>query len=135
MTPTCDGATATITGTTGGSFAFSPDPGDGSVIDPATGTVTGGLSGATYTVEYTTNGVCPSSSTETFTVIPTDDATFTMTPTCDGGTATISGTTGGSFAFNPLPGDGAVINTSTGTITSGTSGATYTVEYTTNGTC
>ena len=135
MTATCDGGTAIVTGVTGGSFALNPDPGDGSVIDPATGTVTGGISGATYTVEYTTNGVCPSSSTEIFTVIPTDDATFTMTATCDGGTATVTGTTGGSFAFNPLPGDGAVINATTGTITSGTSGATYTVEYTTNGTC
>ena len=135
MAPTCDGATATIDGTTGGSFAFSPDPGDGAVIDPATGTVTGGLSGATYTVEYTTNGVCPSSSTESFTVTLTDDASFTMAPTCDGGTATVTGTTGGSFALNPDPADGAVIDAANGTVTGGTSGVTYTVEYTTNGTC
>src|SRR5690606_18014322 len=135
MTPTCDGATPTIDGTTGGSFALSPDPGDGVVIDPVTGIVTGGSSGATYTVEYTTDGTCPSSSTVTFTVILTDDATFTMTATCDGGTATVTGVPNGSFALNPDPGDGAVINITSGTITGGTSGATYTVEYTTNGTC
>src|SRR5690606_37056827 len=95
MTPTCDGATANIDGTTGGSFAFSPDPGDGAVIDSVLGTVIGGISGATYTVEYTTDGTCPSSSTETFTVTTTDDPSFTMTATCDGGTANITGVTGG----------------------------------------
>ena len=135
MTPTCDGATATITGTPGGTFAFNPVPTDAAVIDSITGTVTGGTSGVSYTVEYTTSGVCPSVSTQTFTVIPVDDASFTMTPTCDGATATITGTPGGTFAFNPVPTDAAVINAATGTITGGTSAATYSVEYTTSGTC
>ncbi|MEZ4856737.1 MAG: PKD domain-containing protein [Gelidibacter sp.] len=135
MTPTCDGATATITGTTGGTFAFNPAPVDAAVIDPNTGTVTGGTSGTSYTVEYTTLGACPSSSTQTFAVITTDDPSFTMTPTCDGGTATITGTTGGTFALNPVPTDGATIDGTTGTVTGGTSGTSYTIEYTTLGTC
>ena len=135
MAANCDGGTATITGTTGGAFTFNPAPGDGAMIDAATGTVTGGTSGASYTIEYTTTGVCPASSTQVVTVLVTDDPSFSMAPTCDGGTATIAGTTGGTFAFNPAPGDGALIDAATGEITSGTSGATYTVEYTTLGVC
>ncbi|MFD2823204.1 T9SS type B sorting domain-containing protein [Lacinutrix iliipiscaria] len=135
MTATCDGGTATITGTVGGTFAFNPAPGDGASIDMATGTVTGGTSGASYTIEYTTSGVCPSVSTQGLTVLTTDDASFTLAPTCDGGTATITGTAGGTFTFSPAPGDGAMIDGVTGTITGGTSGATYTIEYTTSGTC
>src|SRR5690606_14975501 len=111
----CDGGTATVTGTTGGSFAFNPDPGDGAVINGTTGTITSGTSGATYTVEYTTNGACPSSSTQDVTVLITDDASFTLTSTCDGGTAVITGDLGGTFTFaNPQPTDGAVIDPATG---------------------
>ncbi|WP_223032589.1 T9SS type B sorting domain-containing protein [Hanstruepera marina] len=135
LTPTCDGATATITGTVGGTFAFNPDPADGAVIDPDTGTITNGVPESTYSVEYTTGGVCSTSSIETVTVLPADDASFTMTPTCDGATATITGTVGGTFALNPPPGDGALIDPVTGTITDGVSGTTYTVEYTTSGAC
>ena len=134
-TATCDGGTATITGDAGGTFAFNPVPGDGAMIDAATGTVTGGTSGATYTIEYTTAGACPGTNTETVTVLTADDASFTTNPTCDGGTVTITGDAGGTFAFNPAPGDGAMIDAATGTVTGGTSGATYTIEYTTAGTC
>ena len=135
MTATCDGGTATITGDTGGTFAFNPVPTDGAVIDATTGTVTGGTSGTTYTVDYTTAGLCPATSTQTVTVLLAEDASFTMTATCDGGTATITGDTGGTFAFNPVPTDGAVIDATTGTVTGGTSGTTYTVDYTTAGLC
>ena len=51
---------------------------------------------------------------------PVDGASFTMTPTCDGGTATLNSTTGGAFSFSPDPGDGAVIDPVTGTVTGGT---------------
>ena len=103
LTPTCDGATAVITGDTGGTFSFNPAPGDGAMIDAATGTITGGTSGATYTVEYATTGACAASSTESVTTLTTADASFTMTATCDGGTATITGDAGGAFSFNPAP--------------------------------
>ncbi|MDB9961786.1 T9SS type A sorting domain-containing protein, partial [Oceanihabitans sp.] len=135
MTATCDGGTATITGNAGGTFAFSPVPGDGAVIDPVTGTITGGLSGMTYTIIYTTSGPCSENSTEDVTVLDSEDASFTMTATCDGGTATIIGDAGGTFAFSPEPGDGAIIDPVTGTITNGLSGATYTIAYTTSGPC
>lgn len=56
---------------------------------------------------------------------------FTLTSSsCSQATATITGTTGGTFSFNPLPGDGAIINSTTGTISNGTSGSTYAVQYT-----
>lgn len=135
ITPTCDGGTAAVTGTSGGTFTFNPVPTDGATIDAATGTVTGGPSGATYTVDYTTPGVCPETSQITFSVLTTAITTFTTTPTCDGGTATITGDAGGTFTFNPVPTDGATIDATTGTIIGGTSGATYTLEYTIGGTC
>src|SRR5690606_15660420 len=43
--------------------------------------------------------------------------------------------TGGTFAFNPVPVDGATIDALTGEISNGVGGTTYTVEYTTAGTC
>ncbi|RKE90870.1 PKD domain-containing protein, partial [Ichthyenterobacterium magnum] len=134
VTPTCDGATVNITGTLGGTFALNPVPTD-AAINPITGTVTGGTSGASYTIEYTTPGVCSEVSTETFNVFLADDASFTIAPTCDGGISTVTGLSGGTFAFNPLPGDTAAVNPLTGVITGGTSDAVYTLEYTTNGAC
>uniref|UniRef100_UPI0026339E10 PKD domain-containing protein n=1 Tax=uncultured Psychroserpens sp. TaxID=255436 RepID=UPI0026339E10 len=135
LTPTCDGATATVTGNTGGVFTFNPLPTDAAVLDPITGTITNGTQGATYTVEYLVAGACPALTTESVTVLPFEDPTFSMTSSCDGGTATILGNTGGTFVLNPVPVDGAVIDAITGTITNGVSGTTYTVEYTTSGPC
>ena len=131
----CDGAIATITGDTGGTFAFNPNPGDGAIIDPVTGEITNGVEGTTYTVEYTTSGICGTSSTQTVTITGDDDSSFTLMPSCTGATATITGVTGGTFVFNPIPTDGAVIDPGTGEITNGATGATYTVEYTTTGAC
>uniref|UniRef100_UPI00262189E5 PKD domain-containing protein n=1 Tax=uncultured Lacinutrix sp. TaxID=574032 RepID=UPI00262189E5 len=135
MLPTCDGGTVDTVVTPGGAYTFNPAPTDAAVIDPATGTVTGGTSGATYTVEYTTTGACSATSSFSLTVITTDDSTFTMIPTCDGGTVDSVVTPGGTYVFNPLPTDAAIIDATTGTITNGTSGASYTIDYTTNGTC
>ena len=87
MTPTCDGATATITGDTGGTFTFNTAPTDGATIDSATGTITGGTPAETYLVDYLTNGTCPASSTVSVTAysLPT-----VVNPTplqvCDDGT-------------------------------------------------
>ena len=135
MTPTCDGGNASISGTLGGTFSFNSPPGDAAVIDPSTGLITNGTSGATYDVLYTTNGPCSASSNQNVTVLTLDDASFSMTPSCDGGVAVITGTTGGTFSFNTAPGDAAVIDPSTGLITNGTSGNTYDILYTTSGVC
>ena len=135
VSPTCDGGTASITGTAGGVFTFNIVPTDAAVIDVATGAITGGTSGMMYDVLYTTTGVCPISSVQSVTALTTDDATFTMSPTCDGGTASVSGTLGGVFTFDVAPLDAAVVDASTGTVSGGTFGSTYDVLYTTLGTC
>ncbi len=66
-----------------------------------------------------------------------DDATFALTDYCEGTANSASSiiTSGGGFAFNPIPTGGETINTSTGEITGGLAGNTYNVEYLTNGTC
>jgi len=141
LTSFCDGQanTATITGTTGGTFVFNPTVTDGATVNASTGEISNGVAGTTYTVEYTTpTGACQNISTQNVTVNPNDDASFTITPFCAGqtNTANVTGITGGSFSFNPIVTDGASINTSTGEITNGVAGTTYTVEYTTpNGAC
>ena len=135
MQPTCDGAVVD-TEATSGTYTFNPLPTDTAVIDSATGTITSGTSGVTYTVEHTTNGVCPATTTVDVTVYPLEDPSFTVAPTCDGGTITITGDTGGTFILNPDPGDGAeILDPSTGDVTGGVYGATYTIEYTTGGPC
>ncbi|RAJ11802.1 PKD domain-containing protein, partial [Olleya aquimaris] len=135
MTPNCSGGTVSGVVTPGGTFSFNPVPSDGATIDSVTGDVTNGVSGASYTIEYTTSGICPTTTTQGLTVQTTDDPSFTLQPTCDGGIVDTIATPGGTFTFNPVPTDSAVLDSTTGTITNGTSGATYTLEYTTSGTC
>ncbi|TYB78964.1 T9SS type B sorting domain-containing protein [Bizionia myxarmorum] len=130
ITADCNGAVATITGDIGGVFTLNPLPTDGATINPATGEIINFVQGSTYTVEYTTVGPCPETTSETITIPSQSDATFTMTTSCTGATATITGDMGGVFTFNPVPSDGAVIDAATGEITNGVPGATYTVEYT-----
>ncbi|RLJ65743.1 PKD domain-containing protein, partial [Lacinutrix venerupis] len=135
MQPTCDGAIVDSVVTPGGTYAFNPVPTDGAIIDTNTGTITNGISTASYNVDYTTNGDCPTTSSFTVTVDETFDASFTMTPTCDGGIVDTQTTLGGLFSFNPMPTDGASVDVATGTVTGGASATTYFVEYTIGGTC
>jgi len=58
------------------------------------------------------------------------DPSFTMSVVCGGGNSTVTGTNGGTFTFNPLPSDGAQIDASTGLVSNGTVGTSYTIEYT-----
>ncbi|WP_452225828.1 T9SS type B sorting domain-containing protein, partial [Lacinutrix cladophorae] len=73
--------------------------------------------------------------TETVSVIPLVNASFEMNPNCNGATPIINGTTGGVFAFNINPGDGAVIDSVSGEVTNAVSNATYSIIYTVNGMC
>ena len=135
LTDFCEGTTlpATNIATPGGIFAFNPQPTSGETIDPATGEITGGIGGTTYSVEYTTAGLCPSSSIETVTVTSLDDASFVLTDYCEGsnnGASNIA-TPGGTFVFTTAPTFGETINTVNGQITGGIGGTTYTIEYTT----
>ncbi len=102
------------------------------------GTVLTGPLTTTQTVWiYDGNGVCDSELSYVVTITPTDDPSFTITNFCEGdaNAASVTGTPGGTFAFNPAPGDGATIDANTGEITNGVGGTTYTVEYTTSGVC
>lgn len=122
----CSSINSTINGTTGGVFSFNPNPGDGASINSSTGTITNAIQGTQYFVEYS---VCSSSTIESI-VMPNPDATFTMIEVCGGGVVTDEIIPGGTYAFNPNPGDGSQISSTTGAVTNGTVGSTYTVEYT-----
>jgi hypothetical protein len=64
------------------------------------------------------------------TIVPISPS-FTISATsCTQATSTITGSTGGTFSFNPVPSDGATINATTGVISNGVPGASYTVQYT-----
>lgn len=124
----CTTAAPTITGDAGGTFSLNPPVPGSAVINPTTGAITNGNPGATYIVEYTVS--CGVSSIQNVTLDNSGTPTFTMAVACGGGTSTITGSAGGTFAFNPAPGDGAQINTSNGSVTNGIVGTTYFVEYT-----
>jgi len=135
MLPSCVGATVDSVITPGGTYAFNPAPTDGALIDTTTGEITNGISTTSYTVDYTTNGTCSTTSQFIVTVAETLDASFSMTSNCDGGTVTTEATTGGTYTFNPVPTDTATIDPVTGTVTGGVSATTYFVEYSFGGTC
>lgn len=139
LTDFCEGTAngATNIATTGGTFSFSPPPGDGAIIDANTGEISNEIAGTTYSISYTTTGGCASSTTETVNVLTIDDASFALTDYCEGAVNAASAivTPGGTFAFNPIPGGSVALNSSTGEITNGVGGTTYTVEYTTSGIC
>lgn len=100
--------------------------------------VTGASNGEIFTVTGTNSATgCVNTDQIAVTVTPLEDPSFTTTDFCIGNanSATVTGTTGGTFAFNPLPGDGATINTATGEISNEVAGTTYTIEYTTPGVC
>lgn len=124
----CTTASSTVTGTSGGTFSFNPVPGGGVSINASTGAITGGTPGATYTVQYSIG--CSLSSTQNVTLPSTGNPAFSLSVICGGATANVTGTLGGSFTFNPAPGDGAQVNSSTGLVTNGTAGNTYFVQYT-----
>ena len=89
-----------------------------------------------YTVTYTTQGLC-ASATSTIITIQDDDTTFTYdsasySQACPNPTPTITGVTGGIFSSAAS----LTINATTGEITTSTSSpGTYTVTYTISGTC
>ena len=127
-------ATANVSGLTGGTFTFNVVPTDAAVIDASSGTVSGGMSGATYVVDYTTNGACPVTTTQSVIVLQQDDASFALTPTCDGVTSTILGTPDGTFSL-VTPVSGASIDAQSGTVTGADYNASIEVMYSSGGAC
>ena len=126
--------TPTITGTTGGSFASTP----GLVINATTGEIDVSASTiGSYTVTYTTTGICPTSSNVSVTVTANDDPSFSYATTsyCSNDidpVAVISGTTGGAFSSTA----GLVINATTGEIDlDASTPGVYSITYATAGAC
>lgn len=64
------------------------------------------------------------------TIVPISPSFTISAASCTQATSTITGSTGGTFSFNPVPSDGAAINATTGAISNGVPGASYTVQYT-----
>lgn len=101
-------------------------------------TISGLTDGQSYSIQITDDGNgCTSSFAGGPVSLNQDDPTFSFNDFCAGDPNGPSGVAepGGTFTFNPNPGDGATINPSTGIISNGVSGSTYTVQYATNGSC
>jgi PKD repeat protein len=127
---------ATVTGLPGGGFTFAPA---GLSMNGVSGKINLAASTpGTYTITYSTNGFCPNTSDQIVTVNAVDDASFSYpleTYCADAADpiATITGLAGGGFTSAPA---GLVINASTGLIDLSASAAnTYTITYTTVGSC
>ena len=129
--------TSTITGDPGGTFSA---PG-GLTLNRVTGRIIPSSSTpGTYTVTYTTAATCSRTSTATLTITAIDTPTLTYPSysSCKNVDSTVSITpnlsiAGGSFSVYPT---GLLINLTTGVILpSASSVGSYTIEYTTAGTC
>lgn len=140
----CSGATGNIgaPATAGYVYVWSPTTGvsNSTAPDPTVTltNVTGSPVTSSYTVTTSPAG-CSSTDVVNVTVKPKENASFSYpsaTVCQTGGTdpvASIAGTAGGAFTFTPA---GLSINASTGLITlSSSTLGTYTVTYTTVGTC
>ena len=125
--------TATINGTTGGSFSLINSSG-GAIINPLNAAISNATVGGTYDVQYSTSGDCPSISVESTTALPFEDASFITTDFCfgDNNSIIITGTIGGQFSFSTNP-NGAEIDAITGALSNVTEGNIYNIEYTTPG--
>lgn len=126
--------TPTITGVAGGTFSSAA----GLAITPGSGAINlASSTPGTYTVTYTTSGTCPGTATFGITITAVDDPTFSYSTgtyclTGTNPTPVITGTTGGIFTQT----GGLVFAAADGTIDLTASGiGTYTVIYTTAGTC
>ncbi len=126
--------TPTITGLAGGVFSST----SGLSIDPASGIIDIAASTTgSYTVTYTTTGTCPNSSDVTVDIVELDDASFNYSAAIyckddPNPSPTITGLAGGVFSSTP----GLSIDPASGIIdiAASTTGS-YTVTYTTTGTC
>lgn len=125
--------TPTINGTTGGIFTA----GAGLVINPSTGEVDVAASTpGVYAVQYATNGNCADSTTQSLTVVATNDASFTFasdTFCLDSTNPLPTAVTAGGTYSAPA---GLVIDPNTGEIDLANSTlGTYTVNYDFTGLC
>jgi len=91
-----------------------------------------------FVVSQTTSGSsCPITFPLSLVDPTSEDPSFSFADFCVGASNSPSAITspGGQFDFSTLPLDGATINAVTGVILNATSGTSYSVRYTTGGTC
>jgi hypothetical protein len=126
--------TPTITGLAGGTFSST----GGLSINASSGTMDVSTSTpGTYLVTYTTSGTCANSSSVSVTINGLDNASFSYSASSycaddSDPTPTITGLAGGTFSST----GGLSINAASGTMDVSTSTpGTYSVTYTTAGTC
>jgi len=110
--------TPTINGTLGGTFTSSQA---GLIIDANTGTINLAASGLnTYTVHYTTNGVCPKSDSATITITNSISALFSYNPNiyCKNSANAVPVFPSGSSAgvFTSIPFGLVFVNSMTGVV-------------------
>ncbi|MBI1838393.1 MAG: gliding motility-associated C-terminal domain-containing protein [Flavobacteriia bacterium] len=97
---------------------------------------TNGPINSIYVVTTTVSGTgCSQIDSISITINPKDNPNFSIMANCNGGTAIITGLSGGTFSFQTLPNDGAQLNTSDGILTNASNDSTYSIAYTTNGQC
>ena len=120
--------TPTITGTAGGAFTSTA----GITLNSSTGEIDLDASTVgTYSITYTTTGVCPDNQSTNITINAADNAAFAYSassyePTDADPTPTITGLTGGTFSGTT----GLVINSTTGEIDlSASTVASHTITY------
>ena len=118
----------TITGTAGGAFTSTA----GIILNSSTGEIDLDASTVgTYSITYTTTGVCPDNQSTNITINAADNAAFAYSassyePTDSDPTPTITGLTGGTFSGTT----GLVINSTTGEIDlSASTVASHTITY------
>jgi len=120
--------------TPGGTFSFSPNLADGSTINASTGSISNGVFGTTYTVQYATSGACPSTSTQTVAVTNLAYNAVVLDENCGAGDGEINLTpVGGSPTFTYSIDGGTT--TQAGASFIGLSSGNYTIEITANNGC
>ncbi|MNX70314.1 Bacterial Ig-like domain (group 2) [compost metagenome] len=135
LTNYCEGTTNSATGiaTAGGTFTFNPAPTDGATINASNGTIANGTGGTTYTIEYTTAGACPNSSTRTVTVFALP--VISGSEVCIGSTIQLTAT-GTPNSSNPwTSSDPAVATISNTGMVTGLSAGTSTITFTNSNGC
>ncbi len=127
----CNTPTANLSGTGGGSYAWTTSGGGNIVSGGSTATPTVDA-GGTYTVTVTLSNGCTDTDDVTVTgdfTTPTADAGADFTIDCNTPTANLSGTGGGSYSWAASAGGNIVSGGSTATPTID-AGGTYTVTVT-----
>lgn len=134
----CQNGSDVSPSTTGAGGAFSATP-VGLSINATSGLIDVSASAAgNYTVNYVTNGVCPTTVSDAVTITPADVANINYANAiyCKDAanpSPTLTGSTGGTYSASPA---GLSISASTGLVDVAASAVgSYTVSYTTVGAC